>query len=537
MVMKFYNAILVPVIMFCFVAQLHAQACGVIYVAPGGATSGPTAGTRANPADIYYALGSLAPANGKEIWMAEGIYPLAQPLQLDDSVTIEGGFDPTTWIKSNATPTVLMVGPGSVIGAYNALVGIVGINKTAFRIQDITLRVPDATLPAESVYGIYLNACQNYYLVRDTVITGNGAPGQAGAPGAVGGPGANGAPGAAFANENAPSVGGAGGVGGGGAGGTGADGGGWSRVYVVATAGSCTGGGAGGGTLGNTPGTGPGCGCGLFGTSHNGGCPNAAPTAGGPGNPGTAGGAGGAGPAGSVMAPGYFVPGAQAGTGTAGTDGCGGGGGGGGGGRQQNGPDDVGGAGGGGGSGGQGGAGGTGGFGGGGSFAVFIYGNLAGGTITDCLLSAGLPGPGGAGGLGGTAGTGGVGGAGGAGFCGGASAGANGGNGGAGGAGGNGGQGAPGISAALEQNAGSPVVQNGVTVPGNPPVIMVQNFGCTNAQVVFTSPTPGAWNFGPGANPATGNGVGPIDVTYGTVGRKTITFSGTTFTDFVDIFR
>jgi hypothetical protein len=90
---------------------------------------------------------------------------------------------------------------------------------------------------------------------------------------------------------------------------------------------------------------------------------------------------------------------------------------------------------------------------------------------------------------------------------------------------------------ALSQNGGTPVTQNNITsVPGNPPVIAVQNYGCTNAQVAFTSPTAGAWNFGIGASPATGNGTGPIAVSYSTLGRETITFAGTTFTDFVDIF-
>jgi gliding motility-associated-like protein len=196
----------------------------------------------------------------------------------------------------------------------------------------------------------------------------------------------------------------------------------------------------------------------------------------------------------------------------------------------------VGGAGGGGGGGGFGGNGGTGGTGGGGSFAVFLYNNGAGGNIIDCNLIPGAGGAGGVGGAGGAGGSGGAGGAGGAAGCG-NNAGGAGGAGSAGGSGGTGGNGATGLSQALSETAGTPVTQSNInSVPGNPPVITVENYGCTNAEVIFSTPNAGAWNFGSGASPATANGAGPIAVTYSTTGRKDITFGGVQFTGFIDLF-
>ena len=90
---------------------------------------------------------------------------------------------------------------------------------------------------------------------------------------------------------------------------------------------------------------------------------------------------------------------------------------------------------------------------------------------------------------------------------------------------------------ALSQTGGTLVTQNNISsVPGNPPVISVDNHGCTNAEIVFTTPVAGAWNFGAGASPTTANGAGPVSVFYNSLGRKTITLGGTAFTDFVDIF-
>ena len=509
--------------------------CNIIYVTPTGSAAAGS-GTKATPASLAYAFTQLSGTTNR-IWMASGTYNISTPIQLVNNELIEGGFDPVTWIKSNATPTIIIKDNTNVLPSpANALVAIIGNAVSGFRLQDLTIQVADAPGNSNSDYGIYLAACSNYNIVRCNVSPGAGSPGLAGATGTNGLPGANGSTGTNGLTEPGPDPGGAGGTGGN-AGGKGGS----VTEYNPSSQGVADAAGAGGGAAGcaGTPGAvGSGTPCSLGCTFGNPGCGST--TAGGNGGNGSAGAAGAtgaAGPAGTT-ASGYFVPGAPGTAGTAGSPGCGGGGGGAGGGQQLGGLDDYGGSGGGGGGGGFGGQGGTGGTGGGGSFAIFLFTNGAGGNIVDCALIPGAPGAGGPGGPGGTGGANGLGAPGGLGNpdCTGGTGG-KGGDGGIGGGGGPGGPGAAGLTMALSENGGTPVTQSNITsVPGNPPVIAVQNSGCTNAQAIFTSPTPGAWNFGTNATPATGNGTGPIAVSYSAVGRQTITFAGTTFTDFVDIF-
>lgn len=506
--------------------SLAAQECNIIYVTPTGASSG-IAGTKANPANLSYAL-ALASSTYNLLWLATGTYPISNSLVIPADVTIEGGFNSATWIKSNVAQTIIDKDNTNVLPSpFNALIGLVGNAVAGFRLQDITVNVANAPGNGISVYGIYLSACSNYNITRCTITTGAGSSGLAGTPGTAGTPGGNGNPGLNGALESIPVSGGAGGVSAnnGGNGGTCTNSGGGAGL---SGAGAC--GGAGGSGGSSTP-------MGLFGAT-NGDCSST--TAGTPGQSGgigTAGSTGITGIAGTIIG-GYFVPGGAGGNGGNGTGGCGGGGGGSGGENDLSGPNDLGGGGGGGGGGGNIGAGGIGGTGGGGAFAVFLYNNGTGGIIQDCFLNPGISGIGGIGGAGGAGGTGGNGGTGGAAFDCSNNTGGNGGNGGAGGIGGNGGDGASGISTALSESSGTPVSNIGITVvPGNPPVISVTNKGCTNSEVIFSSTTTGTWNFGAGAIPATATGIGPFSVYYSTMGRKTITFNGTIFTDFITIFQ
>jgi gliding motility-associated-like protein len=515
------------IVIVCFVscsATLLAQECGVIYVSPSGATSG-IAGTRATPASLTYGL-SLVSATNKHVWLAVGNYPISNSISIATNVTIEGGYDATTWIKSNvAQSTILRDSANFLTFPFNALVGIVGNAVNNFVLQDLTINVSNAPGHQVSVYGIYLAGCSNYNITRCTVISGNGSAGVAGAAGTAGINGNGGNSGNPGNNVQNPQPGGTGGNGGGGnKGGDGAVGGFWTGNFPGSDGLS-----AGCGGTGGTSGSGP---CGGCGTCAN-ATPGAAGTNGQAGTPGSVGAPGLSG----IINTGYFVPGIAGTTGSAGISGCGGGGGGGGGGYQQGGFDGVGGSGGGGGGGGFGGNGGVGGTGGGASFAIFLYNNGAGGTIKDCLLTPGTGGAGGQGGAGGAGGNGGIGGAGGAGVCAQGNGGA-GGNGGNGGVGGNGGDGAAGVSVALSENGGVAVSNLGSTVvPGNPPVIDIDGHGCTNAEVLVHSATSGTWDFGFGASPATANGTGPFSVFYSSLGPKTITFNGTIFTDYVDIFQ
>ena len=525
--------LLYTLLLIFFSSLSFGQWCDVIYVTPSGASSG-VAGTPTNPANITYGL-TLVTATANQLWLASGTYNISNTLIIPSGVTIEGGFNAATWEKSNGTPSIINRDVNNVLGPpFNALVGLVGNAASNFRLQDLTITVANAPGNQISVYGIYLSGCSNYNITRCTVNTGAGSAGLTGTMGVIGSSGGNGSPGLPAADESSVPAGGAGGIGfsgnNGGNGGSGAKHSPNGTEIGLPGLPGC--GGAGG-----IGGDGPSCGCGIFGTSFNSSCSGSPSASGQPGGIGTVGVAGSIGSAGSIIG-GYWVSGGLGANGTNGTSGCGGGGGGGGAGRQQNGPDDVGGSGGGGGAGGDGGTGGTGGSGGGSSFAIFLFTNGIGGIIQDCLLNPGAAGLGGAGGFGGTGGTGGSGGVGGSGFGCAISIGSDGGVGGAGGLGGAGGTGANGVSVALSENGGTPVSNLGISsVPGNPPIITVLNRGCTNSEVIFTATSSGNWNFGSGATPATASGTGPFSVFYSTLGRKTITFSGTTFTDFINIFQ
>ncbi|TAL58358.1 MAG: hypothetical protein EPN85_11785, partial [Bacteroidetes bacterium] len=512
---------------------VFAQQCDIIYVTTAGATSG-AAGTQANPAELNYGLTLVTPT-ANQLWLATGTYTISTALVIPNNVTIEGGFNAATWEKSNGIPSILFRDNQNLLVANNALIGIEGLNATGFRLQDLTINVMNVPGNSNSVYGIYLQGCSNYNITRCEVTTGSGAPGLPGSNGVAGTPGGNGSPGQPGGLEPGPIPGGAGGIG------TLYNGGNGANVTDYKNQGAGSPGAGAGGGAGGAGGTGESCSaCGIF------CCLSAGQTAGcgstTPGQPGISGGNGITGTTGTtgsagVIAGGYFISGGAGGNGGNGTDGCGGGGGGAGGGEQVNGLDDWGGSGGGGGGGGSGGTGGTGGTGGGGSFAIFLYNNGAAGIIEDCFLN---PGAGGAGGFG----TGGAGGAGGNGGTGGIAgvcsngAGGNGGNGGGGGAGGNGGSGATGLSMALSENGGTSVTNLGIaSVSGNPPVITVLNHGCTNSEVLFSATNSGNWNFGAGSSPATATGAGPVSVSYSSLGRKTITFSGINFTEFINIWQ
>ncbi|MBL4753547.1 MAG: hypothetical protein JKY52_08165, partial [Flavobacteriales bacterium] len=505
---------------------VHAQECDIIYVTTTGASSG-TAGTRINPASLLYGLSLISPTSNR-VWIAVGTYNISNSLAIPDDCTLEGGFDPVTWIKSNASESIIMRDNLNPAPA-SALIGLEGTTATGFRLQDLTINVADAPGSGNSVYGIYLNNCSNYNITRCKVITGSGAPGTVGAPGSDGTTGGAGSAGTLGACNNESFVpGGAGGIGAGGNdGGGGAPGENHSGGPPGAS-GLTSGCGGAGGASGSGPDDclfcSPSCGDVVPGSN------GAAGTTGLPGSTGASG------PFGSVLG-GYFAAGGIGGLGTDGQPGCGGGGGGGGGGRQQSGADDRGSGGGGGGGAGAGGTGGNGGNGGGSAYAIFLFNNGSGGVVQDCQLSPGTAGAGGTGGAGGAGGTGGTGGAGGGPTCCASSFGGNGGSGGVGGNGGNGGTGATGQSVALSENGGISVNNLGITaVPGNPPIITVENYGCINSVVTFTGDVSGNWMFGAGASPSTALGMGPHEVIYTTLGRKTITFNGTTFTEYVDIF-
>jgi hypothetical protein len=73
-----------------FITALNAQECGIVYVTPGGATSG-VAGTRATPASLSYGL-SLVTPGANQVWLATGTYPISTTLIIPGNVTLEGHY-------------------------------------------------------------------------------------------------------------------------------------------------------------------------------------------------------------------------------------------------------------------------------------------------------------------------------------------------------------------------------------------------------------------------------------------------------------
>lgn len=506
------------------------QSCQVIYATPTGTGSG----SMSSPTNLAGAI-AKAQCNNAIIKLATGTYTIDNPItNITSYTTIEGGHDPTTWAKSS-TPgaTTIYRSALNMEGTTDAEKRIVAIymnSQAYFRFQDITFETANCPALASgdssgySNYVFHITNCSNYDFVRCQILSGK----------ATGGRGGNTFPGSGMAG-----TGGTGGNGGAGIG-TGCDKNG--SPGTAGTAGSNnpgSSGAAGAGAIGD--------GCNIFGCGASG-------VNGRDGGNGGAGGPGIDGPATNPSAPvntQFFQVG---GKGIDGTDGLAGGGGGGGGGGSlgtdctcnisgiPNGGK--------GGNGGNGGLRGTAGWGGGGSFCVYLFNNGGGGKFTDCNISSGAHGLGGQGGLGqaGSSGTAGTAGVQSTGSCSPKARGGNGGTGGNGGRGGNGQPGADGVNAGIVSNGVVPSVTNGSTAiaintgVNSPtgfnlsaqPVITVSNTNCTFRNIDFSSSSSGAWDFGTGATPPSGNGAN-VNTQYTVFGRKDITFSGNQYTGFTII--
>ncbi len=534
-------------ILFTIQSLSFSQQCEIIYVTPAGANSGP-AGTKANPASIQYAL-TLVNTTNTRIHMRAGTYNISAPLNLVNGVTIEGGFD-NQWRKSNGFETIISRDFSNPDPNPSRLVAMQGNNVSGFKLHDLTIRTVNAVGNGVSTYGLYLNGCSDYQIVRCKIRAGNATNGLAGANGVAGLPGA---PGSAGENgdENGPccrqgGVGGSGSFPGSNPGGDGGLGG-ERGTYTFPAGGSAP--------PGDNGFDAPGVGGGLGGFGGLGVddriislnvCPRTFANDGTPGTGGANGINGTNGIDGVASFGAFYLPGNGT-NGTNGTNAYGGGGGGGGGsqgyvvsgfGFDFNG---SGAGGGGGGEGGQRGTFGTGGTGGGGSFGMYVTNNGANTLIQDSEFQSGIAGSGGAGGIGGAGGTGGAGGAGGGFLNCDVGAGGNGGIGGNGGKGGDGGRGTDGVSIALFQYTnGQPItIQNFNNL--QQPIVTVNNSGCTNSPISFSTGQTGTinWFFGSGSNPVSGTGQQSA-TTYTTLGRKTFTmvWNGLpyTYTKLIDIY-
>jgi gliding motility-associated-like protein len=529
------------------------QSCAVIYAT----TTGTGNGTKASPASLQGAI-NMAQCNNSIIKLGTGTYTLSNPItNITSYTTIEGGFDPVTWIKTS-TPgaTTIYRNNSNPEGVPTAprIVAIYMNSQAYFRFQDITFQTQDCPATtagnvAMSNYVFHLTSCNNYDFVRCRMIAGNAGNGLAGISGVAGVSGQAGNAGQAGAEDNdaVNAPGGNGGAGGGSGAGTmglgGSNGSGGSSGNPSGNSRAGGGGGGGGsGGMGDNDGGYGGDGGGVNGGAGPGGA--AGGIWGDPGGQGsggsrvngTTGTVGAAGSAGTFVG-GFFLPGSLGGNGGDGTGGTGGSGGGGGGGQSCffcN--DGTGDGGGGGGGGGEGGTGGTGGTGGGASIAVYAFNNGNNGSFVNDEFFSGTAGLGGAGGSGGAGGNGGAGGLG--------StydnnnevgSGGNGSIGGNGGPGGNGGDGSIGSAALVYVDGGTTPTTTDVSFNlSAQPVINAADVSCTYRDVNFTSGSSGNWDFDLVANPQTATGASVI-TQYNTFGRKNITYSGQVYTGFFNV--
>ncbi len=461
------------------VVIVGSATCDFAYVATYGVDSTYAGGPDLPYKSVAYAISQLS--GHKYIRIASGVYFETVPLQLENDLTIEGGYKVSgnIWTKTNADSTVLVCSGSQVInGDVAHRVGFIADNDDNWELQDLVITTTDvsditANNKGYSNYGILaLNGSSGFDIVRCKIYAGDaamGAPGTtpAGAGGAGGGGGGgNGGSGSTQGCNGQGSSGGTGLAGNGGAGGGGGGG-------------SCGGGG-----------------CNIFGCNAS-GCTAAPGQTGANGAAGSGFAAGIRPPTPGVASP-FYVPAGQA---TAGNNGFGGGGGGGGGGG------DIGTcctcscgsgspSGGTGGTGGGGGLPGDGGFGGGGSFGIYASGAGTQGSITTSSVNAGTFGTGGDGAAGQAGGTG-ANGANGV-----SHGGCDGGNGGNGGKGGNGGQGGRGQDGAngLSQNVvavgGASITGSSTAVPNAYTIaINYQNSkACINSEIEMTKNS-GVWTF------------------------------------------
>lgn len=557
--------------------------CNYIYVSPSG--TGPL-GTEECPTDLItaFSIFSSDPARN-HILMLQGTYNFNSKISIPSGITIDGGYEDvgTDWRKNSALTTRWDISPPDEAGGTNVRhkIGVEAISKSNFTIKDVTIDVLGVSGQingfGKSVYGIYINSCSNYNLIRVHTETGNASSGANGSNGSNGGNGSSGTNGQAGNNdvENDFGYGGYGGNGAGGGGNGGnrgaapgcnsCSGGSGSAGGIGATY-RDGGGGGGGGTGGNGDG---GSACGGYGgyggypsgSSYNtgrgnrgcaNGCTARSGTSGASGANGSNGSTGSLGTNGSIVS-GYFQPGGQGGTGGSGQGGKGGAGGGGGSGQGDNTfpywscIDGAGSGGGGGGGGGQGGTGGTGGKGGGSAYGIFIVSNGGNGNIVNAAYNVGNAGAGGVGGAGGSGGSGGPGGSG-SNYTGGGEVGA-GGNGGAGGRGGNGGTGGagrPGESVNVKFVSGTALATNTTGIPTTgSPVTQTMHRGCTNSEIVLTKGGSSWSSYGAGSAlvndyTSTTNGYSSssstVKVYYTTTGEKTLRVGSADYINFIEIY-
>ena len=132
------------VLIFLFCPGAIGQECNIVYITPNGANTGVT-GTRANPASLVYGL-TLANTTNNRLFMAAGTYIINNPIILPGNITIEGGYDPISWEKSNSTGTTIYRDNSNIETSPSRIVAVYGLGIANFRLQDLTIRAADCFL-------------------------------------------------------------------------------------------------------------------------------------------------------------------------------------------------------------------------------------------------------------------------------------------------------------------------------------------------------------------------------------------------------
>jgi len=173
------------VLVFMLISTLgFSQECNIIYVSPNGSGSG----TQAAPTSFLNGLTLVSPGVD-HIRMASGTYDISNTIDLIGGVTIEGGFDPITWVKSNNAATLIHRDNTNITPAPDRIVAMSAVGLTNFQLHDLSVLVDNAGGSGISTYGIHIDGCSNYSMsrVRSTAGNGsNGIDGLAGIDGVVG---------------------------------------------------------------------------------------------------------------------------------------------------------------------------------------------------------------------------------------------------------------------------------------------------------------------------------------------------------------
>jgi hypothetical protein len=535
-------------------------ACDMIYVDASVGNDANLGYPNAPVATLRRAM-QLVSGSRTNIRMAAGTYTEPRIIRLQNNVVIDGRWQNAAgiWTKnSSLNTTINFTTSDTTIAANNAFkCGFLAQSANNWVLQDLIITTANASGNStdgrgRNNYGVLIQSCTGYSIVRCNITSGNASNGLAGANGAAGangGAGGNGNGATCSANDNSSKAGGTGGAGGtnawGNNGGNGGNGGNTTGGSGANAGNSGANAPVGGALGGNGGSVGSGSGNCITNSLAGNGLPGGGDTTTVVNTLGINGGV--ATSADTYGA--YYISSGQGLQGGHGNPGAGGGGGGGA--RGQNGSfisciSNSGNSGGGGGGGGGGGQGGFGGWSGGGSFAIYRDNSgITAAPFINIILNNGTAGNGGAGGTGGNGGTGGGGGLGNSTCSNERGTGGNGGAGGDGARGGTGQTGAPGVAGKLYTTTVG-FTDPSTSIP-NPTTLTMQprlnGKGCVNSEYELTRSAASTWTL-PGANyindinnvtSSYNASTNTVRVYYTANGEYDITTNGATYEDWVRI--